>query len=446
MTRENGEMASGWAALRAGIGAPFTARALRELLYCLVGVGFGLAVIGVPGGLLALTAVLGHADAVGQRRPGILLGFPVVLVVALLLAAPIGRVLGAGHRMIAARLLGATVPAPPPARFRLRDGIGWRAVLYSLLKLPLAVPEGYAVFCWIAGLVNLTYPFWWRLFRNHEPGVHLDPVAVATPFGAFRVATFAGTFAAFAAGAAMLLAAPWLARGAAALDLALLRGLLGPGRLAQRVRDLEQTRARAVDDTAAMLRSLERNLHDGAQVRLTALAMNLGRAREELGTAGPAADLAKARQHVDAAHHTAKEVLVELRDLARGIHPAALDGGLPDALATLAAGSAVPIRLTTHIPVRPSPAIETIAYFCAAELLANAAKHSAANVVTVDVAQHGAVLRLVVADDGLGGADPARGSGLAGLAGRVRTVDGTLHVASPPGGPTRITVELPLRA
>jgi signal transduction histidine kinase len=194
------------------------------------------------------------------------------------------------------------------------------------------------------------------------------------------------------------------------------------------------------------LRRLERNLHDGTQMRLAALAMNLGRAKEHLGDRGDPADLAKARELVDAAHRSAKDALVELRDLARGIHPPVLDNGLPDALATLAAGSAIPVRLTTDILVRPSPAIETISYFCAAELLANAAKHSRANTVTVRATQHDGVLRLCVTDDGVGGADPGHGSGLSGLAGRVRTVDGRLDIASPPGGPTRITVELPLRA
>jgi signal transduction histidine kinase len=276
--------------------------------------------------------------------------------------------------------------------------------------------------------------------------VRLDPVAVLTPFGSFRVATFAGTFAAFAAGAAMVLTAPWIARGATTLDRGLMRGLLGPGRLAQRVRDLEQTRARAVDDTAALLRRLERNLHDGTQMRLAALAMNLGRAKEQLGDEGGPANLARARELVDAAHCSAKDALAELRDLARGIHPPVLDNGLADALATLAAGSAIPVRLTTDIPVRPSPAIETIAYFCAAELLANAAKHSYASTATVHATQRDSMLRLCVADDGAGGADPGRGTGLSGLAGRVHTVDGRLDIASPPGGPTRITVELPLRA
>jgi signal transduction histidine kinase len=260
------------------------------------------------------------------------------------------------------------------------------------------------------------------------------------------VATFAGTFAAFAAGAAMILAAPWIARGATTLDRALIRRLLGPGRLVQRVHDLEQTRAQAVDDTAALLRRLERNLHDGTQMRLVALAMNLGRAKEHLGDRADPTNLAQVRELVDAAHRSAKDALVELRDLARGIHPPVLDNGLADALATLAAGSAIPVRLTTDISVRPSPAIETIAYFCAAELLANAAKHSHADAVTLHATQHDGLLRLCVADDGVGGADPGRGSGLSGLAARARTVDGRLAITSPLGGPTRITVELPLQA
>ena len=123
-----------------------------------------------------------------------------------------------------------------------------------------------------------------------------------------------------------------------------------------------------------------------------------------------------------------------------------LDNGLADALATLAAGSAIPVELTTDIPQRPTPAIETIAYFCAAELLANAAKHSYANRIEILAAEREGVLLLSVSDDGAGGAEPAGGSGLSGLAQRVSTVDGRLEIASPPGGPTRITAVLPLRA
>jgi signal transduction histidine kinase len=278
--------------------------------------------------------------------------------------------------------------------------------------------------------------------------VRLGPVPASTPFPGLllRVATYPGTFVALAVGAAMVLASPWVARAVTSADRWLIRGLLGPGGLAQRVHDLEQTRARAVDDAAALLRQIERDLHDGAQVRLATLAMHLGMAREKLGDDGQGQDLKQARELVDSAHRVAKDALVELRGLARGIHPPVLDNGLADALGTLAASSAIPVELTTDIPARPTPAIETIAYFCAAELLANAAKHSSASRIEVRVTERDGALRLSVSDDGAGGADPARGSGLSGLARRVATVDGRLEIASPPGGPTRITAELPLRA
>jgi signal transduction histidine kinase len=172
-------------------------------------------------------------------------------------------------------------------------------------------------------------------------------------------------------------------------------------------------------------------------------------AKEKLGEDGKPLDeieAARIRDLVDTAHRSAKEALIELRDLARGIHPPVLDSGLAEALATLAAQSIIPVELTTDIGERPTPAIETIAYFCAAELLANAAKHSGANRVLMDVTQRADTLRLLVSDDGVGGADPMRGSGLPGLVQRVRTVDGRLDLSSPPGGPTVVTVELPLRA
>jgi signal transduction histidine kinase len=436
---------------------PFSRRALGELVFCLAAAPLGFTVVALPSALFGTVALL-SGGASGRDQPGqppVGLGALGAMLALLLLAPPLApllaRGLGAVHRFLAARLLGQRIGAPPPVRPGrifgwLRDGAGWRAVAYLIVKPPVAIFEGYAVFCWSVGLVDMTYPFWWRLFRNHPPQVHLDPVPVLTPFGSFRVATFPGAFAAFGAGLAMLLAAGWIARAATRLDLALMRGLLGPGRLAQRVRDLEHSRALAVDDSAALLRRVERDLHDGAQVRLAALAMNLGRAREELGEAGDPPDLAHARELVRSAHRNAKDALVELRDLARGIHPPVLDNGLADALASLAAGSAVPVRLDTDIPVRPTPAIETIAYFCAAELLANAAKHSRANRIGVRVLGRGGALVLHVDDDGIGGADPVRGSGLSGLAHRVSTVDGRLDIASPVGGPTRIAVELPLRA
>jgi signal transduction histidine kinase len=434
------------AIVRAVASQPWRRRAAGEALFCLAGTLAGAA------GFALVIALLVPGTAASLSVAGTVLGLGVLA----LLTTRVGRGLGALHRALAARLLGERIAAPPPVRpargvfgflrAGLSDGPGWLAVAYLLLKLPVAVLEGYAVFWWGAGVVNLTYPFWWGGFRNHPPDVQLSAVPVLTPFGTFPVDTFPGTVAAFAAGAAMVLAAPWVTRAVVRVDRALVRSLLGPGRLAQRLRDLEETRARAVDDSAALLRRIERDLHDGAQMRLAALALNLGRAREKLGERGDPPDLAQARDLVDAAHHSAKDALVELRDLARGIHPPVLDNGLADALTSLAASSAVPVRLRTEVPLRPTAAIETIAYFCAAELLANAAKHSHASAVEMRVAQRDGVLVLRVADDGVGGADPDRGSGLSGLAQRVRTVDGRLDIASPPGGPTRVTVELPMRA
>jgi signal transduction histidine kinase len=144
-----------------------------------------------------------------------------------------------------------------------------------------------------------------------------------------------------------------------------------------------------------------------------------------------------------AAHRSAKETLAELRDLARGIHPPVLDRGLTAALSSLAEASAVPVDLQVRIGPRPSPAIEAIAYFCAAELLANVAKHSGAGHAAVEVRDEEGNLLMTVTDDGTGGAHLAAGGGLAGLLERVQTVDGRLGVDSPSGGPTVVTIELP---
>jgi signal transduction histidine kinase len=459
------------AAARAAVRAPFTSRARRELLFCVMGLPFC-----VPVPLVAFFAAIWLALYL-SRRPGAAAGNPswlavviaaaiAVMALMLLTATPAARWIGGKQRRLAALLLGEHVGAPPPLRegrkdagrsiagrlgAGLRDAPGWRAVAYVMLKFPVALLGLYAIFVWADGLINMSYPFWWLSFRNHPPGVRLNPVPVFTPFGwfgrgSFRVATYPGTFAALAAGAGMLLVAPWVTRAVVAADRGLIHGLLGPSTLRQRLANLEQTRALAVDDSAALLRQVERNLHDGAQIRLATLAMNLGMAREKLGEDGDPRDLAAARELLDAAHRGAKDALSELRELAKGIHPPVLDNGLADALATLAAGSPVPVELITDIPQRPSPAIETIAYFCTAELLANAVKHSFASKVEIKATQRVGVLGLTVTDDGVGGADPARGSGLAGLAQRVSTVDGRLDVASPPGGPTRISLELPLRA
>ena len=457
------------AVARAVLRAPFSRRAWTELGYCLLGLPLGAA------GFAVIIVMMMVGAGLTGTLAGTVLGL-LILVAALRVATSIGGL----HRRVAAALIGERVPAPPAFRpgrgvlgrldARLRDGTGWRAVAYVLAKLPVSGLGGYAAALWLGGLVSMTYPLWWEGFRTHPPGTRLSavPVTMPLPFGLIHIATFSGTFLALGAGVAGVLVAPWLARAAVAADRWLMRGLLGPGALAQRVRDLEATRALAVDDSAARLRRLERDLHDGAQARLVALAMTLGMAREKLG--GTVGDPDRARELVDRAHRNATEAIAELRDLARGIHPPVLDNGLETALATLAARSAVPVELVVDLPERPSPAIEDIAYFCAAELLTNVAKHSGARHATLEAIAVPGLLRLRVTDDGIGGAargsGPAAGgssgtdsgggtgsgssgrtgSGLAGLADRIRTVDGRLQISSPPGGPTTVTAELPLRA
>jgi signal transduction histidine kinase len=425
---------------------PLSRRAHRQLLFCLVGVLIGAV------GFALIVALLVPGTAVSATRGGLI--FAVLLLVVVATGA--ARRLGAAFRRLATRLLYERAEPPPPlrtdggfvawVRTRLGDAVAWRVVAYSLLRLPMAVFGLYALSFW-AGVVDMTYPFWWRMFRNHPPGVELSPAWFITPFGPFRVGTFAGTFLVFAVGLAMVLAAPWVVRAVTSADAWLVRRLLGPGRLAERIRTLERTRARVVEGSAAELRRIERDLHDGTQAQLATLAMRLGQAMEKLepGSEMPF-DPAGALKLVEAAHRQAKETLVELRDIARGIHPTALDLGLDAALATLAARSAVPATLRFDVPTRPKPAIETIAYFSTAELLANVAKHSGARQASVEVTARDGHLRLEVTDDGLGGAALTVGSGLQGLDDRVRSVDGDLSIHSPAGGPTTVTIVLPLHA
>jgi len=448
-----GQGPRGGATVALALRAPLSPRARREIGYCLVSIPLGMA------GFWVIAWVLGPSLLVAGSVVGTAAG-----LLGVVLALRIARRLGGLYRRVAARMLGEQASGPPPFRrpagsiivrldARLRDGAGWRAVGYVLLKLPLAFGQYIALATWACGLADLTYPLWWPLLRSAPPGSRPQPVPAITPppFGSFvHASNWGGSLLVAIFGAVLLLLAPWLTRAVVTADRWLIRSLLGPGTLTQRVRDLEQARARVVDDSVALLRQVERDLHDGAQVRLAAMAMNLGMAKEKLGADGRPPDLDRVRELVDAAHLGAKEALVELRELVRGIHPPVLEVGLAEALATLAAGSAIPVRVTADLPARPTPAIETIAYFCAAELLANATKHSAANKIGITAetadAERDRVLRLQVCDDGLGGADPARGSGLAGLERRVGTVDGRLTVASPPGGPTQITVELPMKA
>lgn len=421
------------------LGAPFTGQACRDLGFCVTGAATGFL------GFFWLTFVLMPALLISASVLGTVVGL-VLVVVALGMA----RRLGGLHRWLLRVTTGTRIAAPAPFRQgpgplgplgrldrRLRDRDGWRAVGYAVVKLPLAVTEWYAVAAVAIGLVDVMYPVGWLLFRNHPPGTRLRPLtAVApAPYGTWTIGTWPETLNVMLVGAVCVVAGVWLARGVTFVDTRAMRFLLGPSR----VSELERTRAIAVEDAVAVLRRVERDLHDGAQVRLAAVTMNLGMAQERAGDD-------TLRELLDAAQSGVSGALADLRRLARGIHPPALDSGLDDALASLAATSPIPACARVELPERPSAAIETMAYFFVAELLANAIKHSCAAAIEIIIdSTRERALRVRVTDDGAGGADPSRGTGLAGLAQRASTVDGRMLVFSPPGGPTTVTVELPMQ-
>ncbi|HEU5024002.1 MAG TPA: histidine kinase [Spirillospora sp.] len=311
----------------------------------------------------------------------------------------------------------------------------WRQIGYHLLSAVLcAAGLCAAVPLWLAGLYLAASPVRiWALDGRPMPGAVPDtPAALA---------------AATAAGAACLIAAALVTRAAATLDVRSARALLQPSgddRLAvlgRRVEELAASRSAAVQASDQERRRIERDLHDGAQQSLVSLAMNLGMIRMSL----PEETDEALRRAVHGAHDDAKRALAELRDLVRGLHPAVLDElGLDAALSGIAARSPVPVTLRTDLPHRPPRPVEAIAYFVVSEALTNAAKHAAAERVTVVVEHRDPHrLRITVTDDGRGGAVAAAGGGLGGLLDRVRTVDGTMRIDSPAGGPTVLSVELP---
>ena len=319
-------------------------------------------------------------------------------------------------------------------RWRMfREGATWAEIGYALLRLPIsAVALTLSVGVWAAGLVALTLPAYSSALPGGGPNFG-DGVQSGAPF----------LVGSAILGAALLLAAPQVTRGLAVADTAVSRRLLGPRRsreLEARVTELEISRERVVDAAEAERRRIERDLHDGAQQRLVALAMELGRAKAKF-----ADDPDAARELVDQAHAQAKEALIELRNLVRGVHPPVLtERGLDAALSGLAALCPVPVDMHVDVPVRPKAAVEAVAYFMVAEALTNVAKHSRASHATVVVEGHGypGTLTVMVSDDGIGGAE-ANSPGLAGLADRVSGVDGRLSVESPVGGPTIIAAVLP---
>ncbi|GEJ98455.1 MULTISPECIES: sensor histidine kinase [unclassified Streptomyces] len=326
------------------------------------------------------------------------IGLP-LLAVCLLGARQLGKL----ERFRSRALLGVRVDEPSPlpiARgggvlqrlwLALKDPVGWRTLLYDLIRLPW----GILTFCTV--LVSL-FVLW--------------PVL------------------------------PFIARGLSNVDRAMVRGLLSPSdELERRIAELESDRGVVVDTAAADLRRIERDLHDGAQARLVNLAMGLGLAKEKL-----LEDPDSAAAMVEEAHGEVKLALQELRDLARGIHPAVLtDRGLDAALSSVASRCTVPVKVTADLPTRPAAAIEGIAYFTVSELLQNISKHSGAHSAAVDVWRNEDRLLIQVRDDGRGGARLESGSGMRGLAERLGAVDGLFLVDSPAGGPTVVTAELPWR-
>jgi len=379
---------------------------------------------------------------------GLSLGFS-LLVLALVGLPILGLTLRAAtlyatsERARLGLMLGVRIPAwPAESRAGYRWGIvprwrmfteraTWGEIGYGLLRLPVsAVAATVSVAAWAAGLVMLTLPLYNSLLPSGGAKIG-DFVLGGTP----RMTASA------VIGLLVLLAAAQLTRGFAVADAALSRRLLGPRRdLAARVTELEISRERVVDAAEAERRRMERDLHDGAQQRLVALAMELGRAKAKF-----ADDPDAARILVDQAHAQAKEALTELRNLVRGVHPPVLtERGLDAALSGLAALCPIPVDVHVDVPVRPKSAVEAVAYFMVAEALTNVAKHSRARHAKVVVEGHGypGTLTVMVSDDGIGGAD-VHSPGLSGLADRVAGVDGRLSVESPSGGPTIIAAELP---
>ena len=388
---------------------PFTARAWRTFVYCLCQPVIDL--IGLVGILLALAAMVSTAGVLALPLMPLMLAF--------------ARGMGTLHRGLARRLLGLDIPRPTrPPRGRgvlgfightWGDPVGWRAVAYSLAKVTFG-------FEFVIGVV----------FRL------LLPIEIIILFGSqFNRHTPATLFLE----AVLFFASPKLTELVLLIDQLLMRRLLGPSEDSMRIRELEQTRSHAINEAAATLRRIERDLHDGAQARLVALGMQLGRAERQLERGNTDTGMELLRE----SRAETRAIVQDLRDLVRGIHPPALDSGLEPALTTLAAKTPIPTSVRVSLANRLPAAAETILYFAAAELLTNAAKHSGAGSIAITVIGDAhADVQLIVTDDGRGGARlDGSGSGLRGLAERIRTMDGQLYLASPIGGPTTVTVQLP---
>jgi signal transduction histidine kinase len=427
--------------------------------------GLGLPTAGTAGRILTMRDKIGRAASeLGQLLTGAAIGLPgPVLLYLMLLSLPLTVAAGLGiplfvvavwltrrladlQRRRAPVVLGEPMTSPyaPMPRGLLsrtqafiRDLATWRDLAWVLCQFAvgmICVTVGIGL--WLAAAQCLSAP----LLRALLPApTTFDPVVLEITGRSHLL-----TWLLVPVGAGLVVVAYLLPRHLVAGQARLARWLLSPtaaARLSARVDQLTATRAAAVDTSAIELRRIERDLHDGAQVRLVALTMNLGMAEDVVDSdpAGAKALLAEARASAGAA-------LADLRELVRGIHPPVLaDRGLAGAVQALALAlaSSIPTELDLRLDRRLAAPVESAAYFVIAEALANAVRHSGAHRIHLAVADVGPALRITVRDDGHGGANPSHGTGLRGIQRRLSVFDGTLRIASPPGGPTVLDMELP---
>ncbi|MGK5556810.1 sensor histidine kinase [Actinomadura kijaniata] len=368
-------------------------------------------------------------------------GVGVLLAPSALLAV---RALADQQRVWAARWSGVGIPrpyraAPPgatsPARrlwWLLRDPATWRDLLWLVAAIPVGLPLGLLPgFLAVYGLEGVLVAPW----LPPSIGYGWGPFWPLRDWGAAGAAGCVVLGSALAVGG--LRAGPGVLKGYALYS----RWMLAPvrGALEHRVQELTETRSETVDASAAELRRIERDLHDGAQARLVALSMNIGLA-EELMKRDPQG----ARRLLAEARETSGAALTELRGLVRGIHPPVLaERGLDGGVRALALALPLPVDVTVELPGRAAAPVESAAYFAVAEMLANVAKHSGARRAWIDLHHADGALTVIVGDDGRGGADPAAGSGIRGIERRLAAFDGTTVVTSPPGGPTVVTMRIP---
>jgi signal transduction histidine kinase len=368
--------------------------------------------------------------------------FPLALPVAWLLFVS-ARGFARLERSRQAVLLGEVIadPVPPLApgswwahlKARVTSGPRWREVGHALLAFPLGL-LGFvaAMFFWCGSAVLLTLP----LYVGALPGG-------TAKFWLFDLGPGLGVVGLALVGlVGLVVVAPRVTEALARLDRAAARRLLGPSErdaLTAKVGRIETSRVAAVDAAEAERRRIERDLHDGAQQRLVALAMDLGAARDRLDR-----DPEASRILLDSAHEEAKAALGELRDLVRGIHPAILEErGLDAALSAVVARCPVPVSVEVDVADRPRSSVESAAYYVVTEALTNVARHAEATQAWVSLVRAGDRLTVEIRDDGVGGADPDQGTGLRGLRDRASGLGGTCDVISPAGGPTTLLVVLP---